>query len=438
MKRPLDWSLLHGPVPFAVSAAAIVALGLLLHGVARRRPGRALVTCGVAATLALTAGYLVDRVWRPFPDRLPTMVLVWAGLGLAAVGLAALWWPGSRTLRRLLSVVVAGVAVLGCASEINAMFGQYDSLRAALGLRPSNAISVADATVAAPRLVTPAPGRGLAPVWRRPAELGLHGRLMNTPIPGTRSGFTARPAWVYLPPAYLSTPRAQLPVLVLISGQPGTPRDWLDGGHVETLMNDFARHHDGLAPIVVMPDGLGSVMANPLCMDSKLGNAETYLADDVPAWLREHLDVDPDPRHWAVGGYSYGGTCALQLGVRRPDRYPTFLDISGQDEPTLNDRKSTVAAAFGGDAAAFARANPRDILAARQFPDSLALLVSGRDDTDYGPQQKRMRLACEGAAMRVEWWELPGPHSWAVWGQGLVVALPVLTARLGLTAGEPR
>jgi enterochelin esterase-like enzyme len=261
---------------------------------------------------------------------------------------------------------------------------------------------------------------------------------MSTPIPGERSGFTARPAWVYLPPAFGSTPRAQLPVLILISGQPGNPRDWLDGGHVDKVMDDFARHHDGLAPIVVMPDGLGALMANPLCMDSRLGNAETYLAEDVPAWLITHLDVDPDPRHWAVGGYSYGGTCALQLGVRRPGRFATFLDISGQVEPTLGSRASTVKEAFGGDAAAYARANPRDIMAAQRFPDTAALIVAGREDGEYGPQQKLIRTACEHAGMQVGFWELPGPHNWEVWGAGLVVALPVMAGRMGLTEGSGR
>ncbi|WP_433074359.1 alpha/beta hydrolase [Dactylosporangium sp. CA-052675] len=437
MSRPLDWPLLHGPVPFAVSAAAIASLGLLLHGVARHRPGRALVGCAAAATVAAAGGHLVDRVWRPFPDRLPPMVLVWAGCGLAGLALAALGWPGARGRRRLLSTVAAAVALIGCLSEINAMFGQYDSLRAALGMRPANTVGLGD-TTAAPRLVFPDPGRGLAPVWRRPAALDATGRLMTAPIPGARSGFAARPAWIYLPPSYWSEPRPQLPVLVLVSGQPGTPRDWIDGGHVEKVMDEFAARHDGLAPIVVMPDALGALTANPLCLDSRLGNVETYLAEDVPAWLRDHLDVDPDPRRWAVGGYSYGGTCALQLGVRRPDRFPTLLDISGQSEPTLGNRRSTVAAAFGGDAAAFARVNPRDIMATQRFPATVALLVAGRDDAEYGPQAKVVRAACEGAGMRVEWWELPGNHSWTVWGTGLVVALPILATRLGLTTQAPR
>ena len=57
--------------------------------------------------------------------------------------------------------------------------------------------------------------------------------------------------------------------------------------------------------------------------------------------------MDPDSEGWAVGGVSYGGTCALQLATNHPDVYPTFLDISGSAEPTLGDRGCTVAAAFG-------------------------------------------------------------------------------------------
>ena len=34
---------------------------------------------------------------------------------------------------------------------------------------------------------------------------------------------------------------------------------------------------DGLAPIAVVADQLGARMANPLCLDSKLGQSETYL-----------------------------------------------------------------------------------------------------------------------------------------------------------------
>lgn len=52
------------------------------------------------------------------------------------------------------------------------------------------------------------------------------GEVSKVAIPGAVSGFAAREAEVYLPPAYLSTPRARLPVLVLLAGQPASPTDW--------------------------------------------------------------------------------------------------------------------------------------------------------------------------------------------------------------------
>lgn len=199
-------------------------------------------------------------------------------------------------------------------------------------------------------------------------------------IPATRSGFPARAAWVYVPPAYLTADRPLLPVVVLLGGQPGSPRDRVDGGQPAQRLDDWAEAHHGLAPVVVMPDGLGGEVANPLCLDSLLGQADGYLSVDVPAWISAHLQVDPDHAHWAVGGFSYGGTCALQLAVAHPTVWPTSVDASGQRAPTLGSDAETAQAAFGADAAA----------------------------------------------------ELPGGHSWDVRGPALTGALPWLTQHVGL------
>jgi S-formylglutathione hydrolase FrmB len=126
-----------------------------------------------------------------------------------------------------------------------------------------------------------------------------------------------------------------LPVLVLIAGQPGGPQDWVFAGRLAAVMDAFAAAHQGLAPVVVVPDVTGSALGNTLCLDSRLGAAETYLADDVPEWTASMLDVDTS--RLAIGGFSFGGTCALQLSLRRPEVFHTFLDVSGQLAPTLGD-----------------------------------------------------------------------------------------------------
>lgn len=140
-----------------------------------------------------------------------------------------------------------------------------------------------------------------------------------------------------------------------------------------------------------------------------------------------------DPKAWAIAGFSQGGTCALQLAVRAPSVYPTFIDIAGQREPTLGSRKRTVSAAFGGDDAAFTAVNPLDVLARNRFPGSAGVIVAGTDDGVYLKEARQVYEACRAAGMDVRWLELPGGHSWAVWRPGLSKSLPWLADRLGLS-----
>jgi enterochelin esterase-like enzyme len=120
------------------------------------------------------------------------------------------------------------------------------------------------------------------------------------------------------------------------------------------------------------------------------------------------------------------------LAVGHPTVYPTFIDVSGQREPTLGDRNRTVRAAFGGDADAFRRVNPLDVLRHKRFPRLYGVIVAGRDDHAYLPQQRAVRAACATAGMTVAWVELPGGHNWSVWGPGLATGLDRITGRLGL------
>jgi len=428
---PLDWSLVDGWFPAAsgfVCAAALVGVGW------SRRPGwwfRA-VPITLAACTGVVTGLVVtvDVLWRPFPEPLPPVPVVWGGIGLLAGVLALVrcrWlrWPGRAGV--LLAALLVGLTGL---AQVNAYFSGYPTARAALGLTYT-VVPFEQLRGSAAGLVDPPPGIPLSQQWRPPPGMPDRGVVAEVEIPAS-GGFDPRPARIYLPPAYLVTPRPALPVLVLLSGQPGATTDWLRFGQLPPAVDRFASRHGGLAPVVVMPDHLGSALANPLCLDSRLGTVETYLAVDVPAWVRSHLQVAAEPAAWAIGGFSQGGTCALQLAVRAPAVYPTFLSIAGQREPTLGERALTVDRAFGGDRAAFAAVNPLDILARSRFPDSAGLIVAGEQDTRYRPDALAVFRACRQAGIDVGWRELPGGHSWAVWRPALPAALPWLARELGL------
>jgi enterochelin esterase-like enzyme len=429
--NPLDWSLVDGWLPVVFT---LVGFGAVTSILARRdwtwwlRVVPITLTATTVATATLI--YLVDAVWRPWPDPMPPTVMVWVGIALFALAVAVIRLWSLRWRGRVAAVLAGLLVVVVAAEQANAYFSAYPTLRAALG-RSVPATPFDNVAEPVSTLVSAPPGGRLADVWHPPAGMPARGTVSEVIIPSSR-GFGARPAWVYLPPAYHARPRAQLPVLVLVAGQPGGTRDWIDAGQLPALMDRFAASHDGLAPIVVLPDDLGSTLANPMCLDSKLGNVETYLSVDVPNWIKARLQVAGDSRLWAIGGFSQGGTCALQLAVRAPSVYPNFVDISGQREPSLGTRKQTVDSAFGGDPEAFRRVNPMDLLARNHFPGSAGMIVAGEHDKRYNPDAHAVFEACRGAGMDVRWAELPGGHTWAVWRPGLAHALPWLAYRLGL------
>lgn len=424
-----DVSLLDGwLVPVLWGIAAVGAIALLA---VRSAWYAQVVVPIVAATAAVVTGVgyvVIEHWWHPFPDRLPFVVYLWASVGVMAVGLAVYRSLAGRSIGTAVVVVLAACAVLvQSAAAVNGHFAYFPTVGAAVGTSRVNEI---------PLLSLPAHHREPVPVaqWQDPGGLPAGGSVVTTDIAGRTSSFSARPAKIYLPPAYFAARRPSMPVLVLLAGQPGSPGDWLRSGGLVKTMDAFAARHSGLAPVVVVADGTGSTLANPLCVDSPRGNAATYLAVDVPAWVRTFLQVDNSASSWAVGGLSYGGTCALQLATNYPSVFPTFLDISGQAEPTLGgDRRRTLDAVFDGDATLFEKVNPLDKLRTNSYANSGGVFVVGASDNDNKPGLQALYEAARSSGMQVSYQEIPGGHDFRVWSGGLSSQIDTIAARLGIS-----
>ncbi|WAC56451.1 alpha/beta hydrolase [Gordonia sp. SL306] len=423
-----ELSIVDGWVPLGVLVLGLFGFGWLII-YPRVRYLLIVVPAAVVVTVLATvvAQYLVEKVWRPFPEPISTSVYAWGGVALlGSILLVARFVVGRGVIQKVTTVIAGVLAITLGLAHINMSYDAYPTVDALLGDVGAEEVSLAEVGEADATVVPI--GR-----WHNPAEMSDEGRILTATIPGTRSGFEARPAEIYLPPAVFTSPTPRLPVVVLMAGQPGAPDDWFLGGQLGTTMNAFARSHDGLSPIVVVADATGTELGNPLCMDSKLGNAARYLTVDVAAWVRQNLSAaDTDRRHWAAAGLSYGGTCALQLATNHPGLYPTFLDISGQLEPTLGDRQRTIDVAFGGDAAAFRAVNPMDLMATRRYPDSAGAFVVGSEDVEYRAGLRTTYRAARRAGMDAHYSEVPGGHTFAVWSAGFRQQLPWLAERLGI------
>ncbi|TWS19932.1 esterase [Tsukamurella asaccharolytica] len=401
-----------GPVPLLLLLAGAAALAGLISATRRTGSARTVLLClGAALAASALVDFLVEDVWKPFPDRLDPLVLLWIALAVLALLLAGVRVARAPSWRSAgLSGVAVGVVLLMGAGQVNSLYSAYPSVEDLLPV---------DYPATVPR---PNPGTS--------AERGV---VVRATVPPVRSRFAARQALVYLPPAYLSGARERLPVLMLLHGQPGSPRDWFAGGKLARTMDAYAQRKGGIAPVVVVPDTTGGQFDNPLCADTRRARAATYLAEDVPAWVRQNLAVDAAPQAWAVGGYSYGGTCALQLATRFPEVFRTFLALSPEAEPDLGGGlESTIRDAFAGDRAAYALADPMTQLSLHRYPDSAGVLVAGTDDAASTAAARRVAAAAGRAGMEVRTLPLRGGHNFTVWSGGLTAELDWLGRRLGL------
>ncbi|MFB2555046.1 alpha/beta hydrolase [Herbiconiux liangxiaofengii] len=434
MNAILDIGIISGPfvvVVYVLAAVAAVAL-IAVRPSKRWRRRRWWVNAAIAlvagALLGVFLTWLLSDALNLFGAELTVVVRVWIAAGFAAMALAAVSLGRSTWLRAVASVLAVVLFAGTTAMSINIDFGQYPTVRTALGISSIEAV-LPDPTTA-PGIESPT-----IAAWTPPDGMPAKGTTARADIPGTVSGFSARQAVVYLPPAALVANPPKLPVLIVMSGQPGSPEDPLVSDHLQESLDEYAAAHLGLAPIVVSPDQLGAPDRNPMCIDSAAGgNSATYLTVDVPNWITTHLNVLASPDYWGIGGLSQGGTCSIQLGAAHPELFSAILDASGELHPSLGDDATTIQKGFGGDAAAFAAAAPSAIMAAKApYTNMFAVFGVGSEDTGFKPGLKELYADAQAAGMTATYLESPGSaHDATTWAYVFKNGMTLIADHWGL------
>lgn len=414
--------------------ADVVAMSLFIY--LMLRSNRRLLVWGITVALlgalvGLIVVWLVSDVWDTFGIELTAVVHVWVVLLFAGVSLAVFNLWASRWWRKVIASVSFVSFLVAAAAGINIDFGAYRNLNDALGISPYSALPAARLSAHAGTM-----DASLTKTWQSGdhSKMPKHGMVGMVTIPATQSHFVARKAVVYLPPAALSANPPVLPVLILFTGQPGSPTEMFTSGQVPEILDSYAAAHGGLSPIVVVPDQLGTPLKNPMCADSRLGKAATYLTVDVRSWILTHLHVASSARYWAVGGYSEGGTCSIQLGAGHPDLFGSTIDILGEVVPTMG--VNTLSEAFGGSRSAYDAIKPLPLLARHTpYADSVAIFGASAREKKYGAYARQMKAAAARSGMKTRLIVSPNSgHDWNTVRYVLTRALPEICARLGLAS----
>jgi poly(3-hydroxybutyrate) depolymerase len=334
----------------------------------------------------------------------------------------------SRWWRRVAALVAVPLFVATATLGINAGYGLNPTLGSLLGLSNGHYLVLPKRTKSeVPTNPTP-----LWQSWQAPVGMPATGRTGPVAIPAAASGFHARDAYLYLPPAALVANPPPLPIIIMMMGQPGSP-DQNKSAVAE--LNALAAQNHGLAPLFLTVDQLGDPYQNPLCVDSASGDVYTYVTTDVVNFIRSNLNVAAGRINWVIAGYSDGGECALSFGAKRPDLFGSLLDVSGELEPLNGTVQNTVDTVFRGDQAAFNAEEPANILKSHRYADELAIFTSGTLDTTYTPQA--VIAAADAKAAGMTTLRFTGDnigHRGDSVDYGLKTGLPLLYQRFGLSA----
>ena len=241
---------------------------------------------------------------------------------------------------------------------------------------------------------------------------------------------------VVLPSGYESDRR--YPILWLLHGYSGGKDDWL---RRTDLLKEIAQY----SFIVVLPDAQNSWYVN---VPSGPGAAyETFITVDLYNDVTRRFSVDTSRQ--AIAGLSMGGYGAVMLGLRHPRRYRfagglsaalSVASVMGQTDSVLwKGTGKSILKAFGkGGPASVAKYDPL-----RTFRNTTAdslpyvfLAIGTHDDyPSFLPSNRALTDSLRAYGARYEYHEVPGRHSWILWGAELEPMLRSAWAVLNADAG---
>ncbi|MGN6634601.1 MAG: alpha/beta hydrolase [Oryzihumus sp.] len=333
----------------------------------------------VLVALTVAAPVLLAWSWRHLsaPWRVPAMV---AGIVAA----------------QLLAVATVGVGV-------NRVYGFYPTWGSLVGqVSPAPPAPLPD---------EPHVGRA-AGLSFHPASLrGEHPRLATTTgtvrhylVTGASTHVTGRVA-VWLPPGY-DSPRWRhhvFPVEMMMAGA---------YSHVDRMVHDLAigsvfgpEVSSGAVPpfIAVFPEDNVAWPQDTECIDNPHGvQAFTWLAHDVPAWVRATFRVSASARAWDASGWSLGGYCAVKLHLLDPGQFGSAVAVEGFFAPELDGTTGTLGSVLRRDPALAHSSSPLWMAEHRELRSPHVLVATSPTDPQSFDGSRAFVAAARSAGVQLD------------------------------------
>ncbi|MEE1781936.1 alpha/beta hydrolase-fold protein [Streptomyces sp. SP17BM10] len=313
--------------------------------------------------------------------------------------------------------VLTGAAVLTLAASLAACGssggGKGDSAKAAGTPSASGSSAVPGDPAAAtgtpaPAGTAPAAGGKVQTPTGQPALTKVRdtaaGPIMMTKLAGPKSGVTGQ-VWVWLPPEYNDPKYAKtgFPVLTLYAGgQSNGYNTWTDNQlPIQEVDEELAKAGKAHPFIMIMPvQNFNGDENNALDCSDIPGQPKmaTWMAQDIPDWVRANFRTLKGRDSWGIMGASTGGFCSAKLSLQYPDVYKAAVPIDGYFIPDSHLWK-------GHDAERMAN-NP-DVLVTQGKADVKMLVTAGGANA-YEKGVVKSWVAKAAPPVAIEYYEQPG------------------------------
>ena len=124
-------------------------------------------------------------------------------------------------------------------------------------------------------------------------------------------------------------------VVELFPGYPGVPETWIGALKGLDAIEKMEQANKIPPTIAVIPSINVVPGLDTECLNIPgTSDVETWLTADMKTFAQRFIGIDD--RKWSAFGYSTGGWCAAELGVRHQDQFGSAVSLAGYFSPTFS------------------------------------------------------------------------------------------------------
>jgi len=182
-----------------------------------------------------------------------------------------------------------------------------DKLRAAAAAAPSRAQNGSEANKGSWEKVT------------------VHGKSLEGNLEGDSPD---RDVFVYLPPSYKTNPNRRYPVVYFLHGYAAHAETYWNSLSVPAAADADIANGSSHEMIIVLPDAFTVYSGSMFSNSPTTGDWETFVADDLIAYIDGHYRTIADRSARGLAGHSMGGYGTVRIGMKHPEAFSVLYAMS--------------------------------------------------------------------------------------------------------------